>query len=158
MQEYGLMPNNRFCFDNDARPWQRGVAELALACAGSYAADEAERLNELLVLLRSCPPSIEPGLIVPEAGRLAQLLAADAAAAAVMELFEGADAGYLLSRGGGGQYLASVIMPGAAEEVSAGGESAALAMLGAIALALADMAPQLPLARDLRAPGGVRLN
>ncbi len=158
MQEYGLMPNSRFFFDNNAEPWQCGVAELALACAGSDVADEAERLNELLVLLRSCPPGINPGLVVPETGRLAQLLAAGAATAAVMELFEGAEAGYLLSRGGGGQYLASVIIPGAAEEVSAGGDSAALALLGAIALALADMAPQLPLARDLRVPDGVRLN
>lgn len=152
------MPSSPLTRTDDARPWRHGVAELALACAGSYAADEAARMHELIALLQTCPPGIAPGLTLPDPLRLEELLAIGAGTTVAMELFDGAEAGFLLSRGGGGQHLASVILPGAAEEVSASGDSAGLALLGAIALALSDLTHGPALSRDLRAPDGLRLN
>ena len=135
---------------DDACSWRRAAAELALCCAGSYAADEAARLRELVALLRRCPPGLSPGLALPEPVRVEALLAADAAATATLALFDGAGAGYLISRGGGGSHLASVILPGATDEVSAGGDTVALALIGALALGLAE--PGVPAAPGAQVP------
>lgn len=152
--------------------WQRELAELALACAGSFPADEAQRLRELCRLLAAAPdPALVRGLNVPqvagmvpglgatgpagpdvdgiaaqrEAARQADagpdaveaLICADAPESAALSLL-GTDCGYLLSRGAGGQHLASVMLPWASEETSAGGDTLALAVVGALALALAE--------------------
>ena len=145
-------------FPERSRPWQRGVAELALACAGSFAAEESSRLRDLIALLQSCPAGIEPGLALPQPERLDELLGANAAAAAVLELFHGVPAGYLLSHGGEGRYLASVMLPGARAEANASGDTAALALLGAVALALADLPDGAAGQAELAAPDGTLLN
>lgn len=136
------MPRLEFTFDLSMREWQRRVAEFALTCAGSYAPDETARLREFAGLLRTCPDALGAGLATPDPARFEALLSAGAGSTAVLQLFDGAEAGYLLSRGGGGPHLASVVLPGAAEEVSAGGDTVALALVGALALALAEHAPR----------------
>ena len=96
--------------------WRRRLGELALACAGSFAGEEAQRLHELRRLLAEVPaPALLRGLTVPSAPRLEQLIAADAPQSAALAML-GPDCGYLLSRGAGGQHLASVILSGAGEE------------------------------------------
>ncbi|MFC3175341.1 hypothetical protein ACFOD9_13860 [Novosphingobium bradum] len=121
--------------------WRRRLGELALACAGSFAAEEAQRLHELRRLLAEAPvPALLRGLAVPSEERLDQLIAADAAQSAALAML-GPDCGYLLSRGAGGQHLASVILPGATEEASASGDSFALALVSALGLALIEAEP-----------------
>lgn len=120
--------------------WLRQLGELALACAGSFPGEEVHRLRDMRRLLAAAPtPAMLCGLAVPGAERLDQLIAAEASAAAALELL-GADWGYLLSRGASGQHLASVILPGAAEEISASGDTLALALVGALGLALVEAA------------------
>lgn len=144
--------------DEQALSWRRAAAELGLTCAGSYATDEPARLRELATLLDTCPPDCAIGLSLPDPARLEQILAANAAAAAALALFDNAQAGYLLSRGPGGSHLASVIMPGSADEVSAGGETVALALIGALALGLADLDRPAAPKGEGRAPNGMRFN
>lgn len=154
--------------------WQRQLAELALACAGSFPAEEAQRLRELCRLLATAPdPALVRGLTVPPLGigvtpgrpaadrpgglgvngtipdpgasrtgdpaedPIEALILANAAESAALALL-GAECGYLLSRGAGGQHLASIMLPSASEETSAGGDTLALAVVGALALALAE--------------------
>ena len=136
--------------------WRRSLGELALSCAGSFPADEAQRLRDLRDLLAQAPtPSLARGVQAIPAERLDALFAAEATASAALALV-GDDCGYLISRGAGGQFLVSIILPGAAEETSASGDTLALALTGAIALALAEAEcadPERP-----RAEGPARLN
>lgn len=150
------------------RDWHLQLAELALACAGSFPAEEVQRLRELRCLLAAAPDrALVRGLAVPDAERPAHgapaatgldggepagvgrhgtgpdddpveaLIRANAAESAALALL-GAECGYLLSRGAAGQHLASVMLPAASEETSAGGDTLALALVGALALALAE--------------------
>lgn len=118
--------------------WRQELGELALACAGSFPAEEAQRLRDMRRLLAAAPaPMLLRGLAVPTAERLDQLVAADAVPSAALAML-GPECGYLLSRGASGQHLASVILPGADEETSASGDTMALALIGALGLALVD--------------------
>lgn len=138
--------------------WRRELAELALACAGSFPGEEPLRIRAIRDLLARVPePGLGAGLTVPDAARVDALIAADAGECAVLALF-GAEAGYLLSRGAGGQCLASVILPGSAEEVTAGGDSLVLALIGALALALTEATPGAALVAETRSRDGLRLN
>lgn len=151
------MHGQPFIFQDDVRTWHRSVAELALACAGSYTADEPARLRELAVLLATAPAGHARGLPALSE-RAFDGAAAGAGLSVVLGLIEQAEGGYLLSCGGGGQHMASVILPGNAEEVTAGGDSAALAMIGALALALADFGEAHPMPAGLQPAPGARLN
>lgn len=120
--------------------WRDQLAELALACAAAGRADGAELVQRALDLLGTAPPALR-GLRV-EAGaarRVAALLAGDAADAAALALLEGR-AGYLLSRGTTGPHMATVVVDGADGEASGEGDSAALALVGALAALLAGTA------------------
>ncbi len=119
-------------------PWCERLADLATACAGSFAEEEAERVRDLRELLAEAPePSLIRGLIVPGSEQVESLIAAQASAAAVLAMF-GPNAGYLLSRGATGLHAASAYLPGANAEVTAIGDSLALALVGAVAQALVD--------------------
>lgn len=141
--------------DGDAG-WHRALGELALACSGSFPGDEAQRLRELRRLLAGAPAHASGhGLLTPPAERLDELIAAGAGASAVLA-FVGPDCGYLISRGAAGQHLVSIILPGATEETSASGDSLALALISAIALALVGVDSGRT---DLRSPDrAARLN
>lgn len=152
------MPSHTFTPEEEAREWRRGSAELALACAGSLAAEEPARLRELSVLLAAAPSGLARGLIRPEPRELESLATTGAALVVALRLIEAAEGAYLLSCGGAGGHMASVVLPGADEEVTASGDTAALAMIGALALALADTGTLNPLPADLKPPYGARLN
>lgn len=118
--------------------WCDRLGDLATLCAGSFADEEAERVHALHDLLAHAPdPGLIVGLELPAPDHFACLMAAPACAAAVLTMF-GPSAGYLLSRGATGLHAASVYLPEAAEDVTAIGDSAALALVGAIAQALVD--------------------
>lgn len=138
--------------------WRQELGEIALACAGSFPAEEAQRLRDMRRLLAAAPTvALLHGTCVPSADRIDQLIAADAAANAALEML-GPDCGYLLSRGASGQHLASVILPGVDEETSASGDTMALALIGALGLALveADLTDQRRGLAARRASGRAR--
>lgn len=118
--------------------WCGQLGELATLTAGSPAGEEAERIRALHGLLAAAPrPELIQGLRVPPSDAIERPIAAGASVAAALALF-GGDAGYLLSRGSSGLYAASVYLPEAVEDVTAIGDSAGLALVGAIAQALVD--------------------
>lgn len=119
--------------------WRQQLGELALACAGSFPEEEGLRLRELRRLLAAAPAvALVRGLTVPSAAGLDEWIAVNAASSAALAML-GHECGYLLSRGAGGQHLASLILPGATEETSASGDTMALALVGALGLALAEV-------------------
>lgn len=129
--------------DNEDLPlpdgmWRRRLAELALASAGSFSGEQDNLLRELRALLAGAPrASLAAGLTVPSAERLDDLIELGAGESGLLGMFQG-QGGYLISRGGGGQYLASVALPGCEDEVSVGGETLVLALIAALALALSE--------------------
>ena len=138
--------------------WRCRLGELALACAGSFPGEEPVRIREICGLMRSAPSAaVLAGLTLPDPSRVDQLIAARAAECVVLAMF-GGEAGYLLSRGGSGQHLASVVLPGASEEVNAGGDSLVLALIGALALAWAEASPDAAVVTEIRSADGLRLN
>lgn len=118
--------------------WCEQLGELANGCAGAAVDEEADRARALRELLALAPdPALILGLRIPPRDEFETLIAAGSCAAAVLAMIDGA-AGYLLSRGAAGLHAASVYLPDAAEDVTAIGDSAALALVGAIAQALVD--------------------
>lgn len=150
------MPDNATTMAD--RPWRQRLAELALACAGSFAADEAARIGEACELLARAPDrALFAGLAVPAPARVKALLAAGAPESAALALF-GGGACYMASRGGDGQHLASVILPGRGDEVTASGDTLALALIGALALALAEAELDDSPVRETARQSGVRIH
>lgn len=134
--------------DPHRRPstWSSDFAELAYACAAADAG-QAGALIAAACRLLGCERASNDALV-----------AAGGADAAALRLVE-ARAGYMLSRGVGGTHVATVVLDGQGAETSAEGASAALALLGALAAALAGLGSD-PAPGALRpAPGaGLRLN
>lgn len=121
--------------------WFDSLGELALACAGAYADDEAELLRRFYAMIDHAPSTaFLDGIGHGDAMLFETLVSLGAATSAALSLI-GEDSGYMLSRGGNGQYLASVMLPGRYEEATAGADTAALAIVGALAIALHDVLP-----------------
>lgn len=126
--------------------WLDALRELSLCCADAEAHETRELLRDLNQLLRTAPSALLTGLRPLSQGRLDALLEIDAAEAAVMAMFSHGT-GYLLSRSGDGECLASVILPNSQAEESGSGATPALALAGALTLALLDTAMWTPKAR-----------
>lgn len=140
--------------------WARAMAEFSLACAGSFSPDQAERIRDLADLLAQAPdPALLTGLVVPDLAHMEVLVTLNAWESAMLAMLD-SDVGYIVSRGGNGQYLASLILPGRAEEVTVSGDSMALALAGAAALALSEGLADYGGADEVlpRAPQSVLLN
>jgi hypothetical protein len=118
------------------------MAELALACAGAFPSEQSARLRDLRDILAGAPdPAARLGSNVPDWKSFDAMCRAEAWESAALSLL-GEDCGYMLSRGAGGRHIASVILPGRAEEATASADTAALALAAALAMALQD-APML---------------
>ena len=116
--------------------WHGCLVDFSLACAGADEAEQAALVRELRDLLIAAPGGRAlAGTRLPRARDFEAMVSAGACASAVMAMLEH-DAGYLLSRGPGSLCLASVILPGRREETSASGDTPALALAAALALAL----------------------
>lgn len=138
--------------------WFDALAELALSCAGSFPDDEARLLRRLYNLVANAPsPGFIAGVAQPDIAQFEASVCIGATESAALSLL-GDDAGFMLSRGAGGQYLASVILPGRVEEATAGADSAALAITAALAMALQDVLPLSTSHYDTLGGAPLRLN
>ena len=117
----------------DNRSWNRLVAALAAAAAGAEAAEEARLLREALALLALAPANLATRFArLPRRAGLEAMLASGAGESAAIALLP-ADAGFIVSRGGNGVHLASVIFDGLDGEVAAEGATLGLALVAALA-------------------------
>ncbi len=122
----------------ELRAWLHRLEGLAMAIANAPTGREGDLVRLFHDLMASAPdPALLGGLHIPDTARLDALLAADAADSAALA-FMGEHTGFCLSGNGDGGHLASVLLLGAAEEVTASGPTLALACLAALALAVAD--------------------
>ena len=115
--------------------WHAELRSFVVVCDASRAEDQADRIREAWELCCGLADSVASPIRLPSADRLEALLAVGAFENAVLALL-GPQTGYLLSRGGGGLALASVILPDSDNDQTASGETPALALLSALALAL----------------------
>lgn len=126
----------------------RNLQRFVQLCAGGSVADQHSRLRDALTLTRTTR-SLDMVEVMIAAG------AFESAALVVI----GDDANWMVSKGGEGRCLASLILPGMSEEVTSEGASPALALLGAWASAalISTSQPAAEPALPAR-PAGVLLN
>jgi hypothetical protein len=108
-------------------------------CVNSHSSKSLQVLLDVVSLTKIAPKDFEPlSRLAQSDRRFRQLIEAGAEESAATTLV-GSDACYMVSRGGDGSYLASVILPGMDAEVSSEGASYALALIGAFLGAIFDM-------------------
>jgi hypothetical protein len=119
--------------------WRLRMAQLCAACADADAEDEGSMLDRAAALM-----ALEPALAtghadhLPPRARMQALLQLGAHDSAAMALVpEGAS--WLISQSGDGGSIASVLLPGMAEELTAQAPSPALALVAALSAALASL-------------------
>lgn len=123
-----------------AGEWRLRLAELCRDCATADAGDEAQQLrlaHWLLALAPDHPDEDWSALVdhLPPRATFEGLLRLGAYDSATLSLMPEM-AGYILSRSGGGVCIASVLLPGMDEEITAEAESSALALLSALVAGL----------------------
>jgi len=120
--------------DLDVGAWGQQVEEIVGQCDCTAAAS-AELLRKVHEILATGPARIcFP--IRPDFARnsLEALLDAEAFESAALRLVS--NCGYMLSRGGDGLFIASVVIPAAGRDYSFSGPSAEVALCGALAVSL----------------------
>jgi hypothetical protein len=116
--------------------WLEAMRDLSICCADDEAYQSHDRIREMNALLRMAPDAVMiAGLQAIRPMRLQALLDVDACENAVIAMLEHGP-GFLVSRSGDGQSLATIALPGRSLENSASGKTPALALIGALALAL----------------------
>lgn len=113
--------------DPDSGVWTARLRDFLNDCAGSAACEEADRIREAALLLRSV--STETGSI-PDSAAVEAMLACGAGESAVLAILR-PEVSFMLSRGGGGACLATVIVEDGADEMISEGATVALALLAA---------------------------
>lgn len=126
----------------DLRLWRPCLQDFLYDCAASTPGEQADRIREAHTLLRSAPENL-PIADLPGERAVEAMLAASAYASASLTLLGGKTA-FMLSRGLDGSSLATVVLPGQGEEMTAEGETPALALLAALASALLAVAERSP--------------
>lgn len=122
---------------------QEIFADLVVACAVAQAAQGADLVRTAHTLLSTAGGVWGRHFAdLPSVAVIEAMLGAGAETAAALTLVEGRG-GYILSHGPSGSHMASVVFEGLAEEASATGASAALALIGALAATLAGSALDL---------------
>jgi hypothetical protein len=120
--------------DVEAEGWEQKVGGLVGQCDGEGSAP-GELLRGLHEVLATGPAriclAIRPDI---SSSSLQLLLDAGAFESAALRLL--GNCGYLLSRGGEGLYIASVVVPAAGRDYSFSGRSPELALCGALAVSL----------------------
>lgn len=116
--------------------WAQRLGEIAHEASAAFACDEVRHLRALYALINAdslgCTMA---GLTVCDSAVMESLLTAGACDSAALALV-GGSSGYMISRGSAGEFMATVVLPGCAEEQTGSGDSLALALVSAIALAL----------------------
>lgn len=114
--------------------WARRVDGLVAQCEDGEAAP-AELLRDLHEVLRTGPPRICSAIrpeVAPDS--FERLLAAGALESAALRLLR--NCGYMLSCGGEGLFIASVVVPAAGRDYSYSASSEEIALCGALAISL----------------------
>jgi len=125
------------------RDWLHRLESLGLLAGATESGEESHLIRLFHDLIERAPtPALLDGLTLPDARRMEAMLGAGALDAAALA-FLAEDTGYCFSRGGDGAHLASILLPRSADDATASGASLASACLAALALALADSAPEL---------------
>jgi hypothetical protein len=120
-----------------ASEWRLALARLCQDSALAEPGEERALLRLGHALLSNLPDPRSPlGDHLPPAARFEALLAAGAHDSAALALVPETGS-YIVSRGSEGGSIASVMLPGMAEEVTSQAESSALALISALAAALA---------------------
>jgi hypothetical protein len=120
--------------DVATRAWNQRVGGLVGQCDRGGAAP-ARLLRDLHEILATGPARIcSP--IRPDISRSSLQLLLDAGAYESAALRLLGNCGYMLSRGGEGPFIASVVIPAVGRECSFSGASAEIALCGALALSL----------------------
>lgn len=115
--------------------WYARLEALANAAEVAAPADAARLLNRLNDLLASAPQdAIASG---PHPADLDALIAVGGETSAVLALLPARAAWMLSSRAEGDLFLATILLPGMIEDITAQGASAALALIAATAMAVA---------------------
>lgn len=121
--------------------WRLRLEELALACRTSEAAGQSDGVREAFDLLMLTPPGPTARLRPRMAeAKIEAMLAADAYESAALALLP-QNAGFMLSQGPSGEHLATVILPESDQEMTAGGATAALALVAALMAELVEVYP-----------------
>jgi hypothetical protein len=135
--------------------WRAHLRALLAECDASAAIEQAERIRQAWELFAAAP---QPQAGLPPHDTIEAMLDADACESAALALV-GPERGFLLSRGGNGMAIASIVLPDADEDHTASGATPALALLAALALALlGDDSAKSPRDRLGGAPAPARLN
>lgn len=114
------------------------MRNFACRCAESAPDEQADRIREAWRLLRQIDAMAWGAPSAwPRSEELEGMLASGAYESAVTALL-GPEVGFILSRGGRGICLATVMLPGSGNEVTAEAGTLALALLTALASALLD--------------------
>lgn len=114
------------------RAWRDGLADIAFSGAFMDADGSTECVVDLARQIADHPQRLLPDMVA----QVEALVAANAQASAALALVEPL-ACFMLSGAPGGRYLATVVPLGQVDEHHAEGASAALALCGALATALA---------------------
>lgn len=94
-------------------------------------AEQGDRIREAARLVRQAPDDGEPvASTQPDRQALEAMLSCGAFESAVLAIM-GGESAFMLSRGGSGSCLASVVLPDGSEETIAEGSTLALALLAA---------------------------
>jgi len=132
-------------------PWYlHKLRRLAEMCRNGALEDQPRRIRQARGLARAQVPS-----------RMFEVMIAAGAYESAALLLLGEDAAWILSRGGEGRCLASLLLPGMSEEVTCEAASPTLALLGAWACAALARAQsgEVPVEAGLPSrPAGVLLN
>lgn len=147
---------DRFSANHARSGWLVALRTLAIACADGEPEDVAHCLRDINTLLCEAPQiALTAGVLPLGSARMEALLAADAHDTAIMAMLDHG-AGYMVSRGGDGQSLATVALPNALHDESGTGATPALALIGALALSLSTAAKSASVTSP-RAVSGTRM-
>ena len=126
--------------------WKSRLRDLLHDCAASGPSEQADRVADAAELLCIDTPSVQEKLRV------------GACESAVMEII-GGETSFMLSRGGSGRCLATVVLPDGSEEVISEGSTLALALLAAHLSALLEDADMSGVTTDgVAFAAGLRAN
>lgn len=118
--------------------WEARLRDFLHECVSSAASEEEDRILEGATLLRRLEGHVRQRL---DLVAIEAMLASGAAESAVLELI-GPDAPFIISRGGGGTCLTTLVLPNGGEEVMAEGVTLALSLLAAYAAYLVQQMEQ----------------
>ena len=139
----------------DWEVWTARFRDFLNDCVGSDAAEESDRIREAGLLLQETPLGLRHAF---DLDTIDEMLTCGAAESAVLAIL-GPDVAFMLSRGGSGSCLATVVMDDESEEMISEGATVALALLAAhVSLLLARMEFDRQDLESIEVPPAARLH